>query len=110
MYRRLVAAFERTFGATIFSGTDTLTSKAKVLHRAPFNFFTEARIWYDRGSEERVLSKSYENVIALSEEFFDEATSHPIPTGLVAVKLLSSAPAVLDCSCGCPIDAYCERK
>ena len=31
-YRRLIAAFERIFGATIFFGT--LTSTAKVVHRA----------------------------------------------------------------------------
>jgi hypothetical protein len=30
-YRRLIAAFEQIFGATIFFGTDTLTSKAKVV-------------------------------------------------------------------------------
>ena len=36
-YRQLVAAFERTFGATIFFGTDSLTSNAKVVHRARFN-------------------------------------------------------------------------
>jgi hypothetical protein len=32
----------------------------------------------------------------LSNEFFEEVTAHPIPTDLEAVKLLSSAPAVLD--------------
>jgi len=95
-YRRLVAAFERTFGATMFFGTDGLTSNAKVVHRARFNFFSEARIWYNRGSEDRLLGEPYENVIVLSDEFFEEVTSHPIPTDLEAVKLLSSAPAVLD--------------
>jgi hypothetical protein len=38
-YRRLVAAFERTFGATIFFGTDTLTSKAEDRPSRPFQFF-----------------------------------------------------------------------
>jgi hypothetical protein len=95
-YRRLVAAFERTLGATIFFGTDSLTSNAKVVHRARFNFFSEARIWYNRGSEDRLLGEPYENIIVLSNEFFEEVTTHPIPTDLEAVKLLSSAPAVLD--------------
>lgn len=95
-YRRLVAAFERTFGATIFFGTDTLTSKAKIVHRARFNFFSEARVWYNRANEDCVLGERYENVIVLSDEFFEEVTAHPIPTDLEAVKLLSSAPAVLD--------------
>ena len=95
-YRRLVGAFERTFGATIFFGTDSLTSNAKVVHRARFNFFSEARIWYNRGNEDRLPSDPHENVIVLSNEFFEEVTAHPIPTDLEAVKLLSSAPAVLD--------------
>jgi hypothetical protein len=95
-YRRLVAAFERTFGATIFFGTDSLTSNAKVVHRARFNFFSEARIWYNRENEDRLLGEPYENVIVLSNEFFEEVTAHPIPTDLEAVKVLSSAPAVLD--------------
>jgi hypothetical protein len=55
-YRRLVAAFECTSGATIFFGTDSLTSNAKVVHRARFNFFSEARIWYNRGNEDRLLA------------------------------------------------------
>jgi hypothetical protein len=67
-----------------------------VVHRARFNFFSEAQIWYDRRKEEHVPGESYENVIVLSEEFFNEVTSHPIPTDLEAVKLLSPAPAVLD--------------
>jgi hypothetical protein len=94
-YRRLVAAFERTFGATIFFGTDSLTSNAKVVHRSRFNFFSEARIWYNHGNN-RLPGEPYENVIVLSNEFFKDVTAHPIPTDLEAVMLLSSAPAVLD--------------
>jgi hypothetical protein len=48
-YRRLVAAFERTFGATIFFGTDSLTANAKVVHRARFNFFRLEKIHRIRG-------------------------------------------------------------
>jgi len=47
-YRRLVASFERIFGATIFFGTDTQIDRASVFHHARFNFMTEARIWYSR--------------------------------------------------------------
>jgi hypothetical protein len=95
-HRRLVGAFERTFGATIFFGTDSLTSNAKVVHRSRFNFFSEARIWCNRGNEDRLPGDPHENIIVLSNEFFEEVTAHPIPTDLEAVKLLSSAPAVLD--------------
>jgi hypothetical protein len=44
-YRRLVAAFERIFGATIFFGTDSVRGGARVIHRCRFNFLREARIW-----------------------------------------------------------------
>jgi hypothetical protein len=66
----LVGAFERPFGATIFFGTDSLTSNAKVVHRGHFNFFSEARIWYNRGNEDRLPGDPHENVIVLRDEFF----------------------------------------
>jgi hypothetical protein len=90
-YRRLIAAFERIFGATIFFGSDPLAGKAKVVHRARFNFFHKAQIWYNRAADGSVPS-----VIVLSDEFFQEIMAHPIPTDLEAVKLLASAPAILD--------------
>ena len=43
-----------------------------------------------------MLGEPYENVIVLSNEFFEEVTAHPIPADLEAVKVISSAPAVLD--------------
>jgi hypothetical protein len=95
-YRRLVAAFERIFGATIFFGTDTLSGTAKVIQCSRFNFFREAQIWYSRDPEQYPVSDQFENVIALSDEFYKEITAHPIPTDLEAVKVLSGAPAALD--------------
>ena len=95
-YRRLVAAFERIFGATIFFGTDTMSGKAKLVERTRFHFLREARIWYHRRPEQPVLSSDFENVIVLSVEFYGEITAHPIPTDLEAVKVLASTPAVLD--------------
>jgi len=95
-YRRLVAAFERIFGATIFFGTDTLTSKAKVVQRSRFNFMSEARIWYSRTPDQRALSSDFENVIVLSDEFYQELVAHPIPNDLEAIKLLAASPAVLE--------------
>jgi hypothetical protein len=95
-YRRLVAAFERIFGATIFFGTDTLSGKAKVVQRSRFNFLREAQIWYNRTPEQQVLSHDFENVVVLSDEFYQETVAHPVPTDLEAVKVLAAAPAVLD--------------
>ena len=95
-YRRLVAAFERIFGATIFFGTDTLAGKAKLVQRSRFNFMSEAQIWYTRTPEQRVLSADFENIIVLSDEFYQEIVAHPVPNDLEAVKLLAGSPAVLD--------------
>ena len=36
------------------------------------------------------------NVIVLSVEFYKEVTSHPVPTDLDAVKVLTSSPGLLD--------------
>jgi hypothetical protein len=95
-YRRLVAAFERIFGATIFFGTDGFSGKAKVVQRSRFSFFSEAQIWYSRDPDQCPLSDQFENVIILSDEFYREITSHPIPADLEAIKVLAGAPAVLD--------------
>lgn len=95
-YRRLVAAFERIFGATIFFGTDTLRGTAKVVQRSRFSFFREAQICYSRDPEQYPVSDQFENVIVLSDEFYREIVAHPIPADLEAVKVLAAAPAVLD--------------
>lgn len=95
-YRRLIAAFQRVFGATIFFGTDTQRQKAAVAHQARFNFMREARIWYSRDPNQALLPGGFENEIVLSDEFFREVTMHSIPTDLEAAKALSSAPAALD--------------
>ena len=95
-YRRLIAAFQRVFGATIFFGTDTQREKAPVTHQARFNFMREARIWYSRDPNRETPQGDFENRIVLSDEFFREVTTHSIPTDLQAARALSSSPAALD--------------
>lgn len=95
-YRRLVASFQRIFGATIFFGTDCQTERAAVVHRARFNFMSEARIWYSRDPDQKLLPGECQNMIVLSDEFYREIQAHPIPTDLEAAKALSSSPAALD--------------
>jgi hypothetical protein len=94
-YRRLIAAFQRIFGATIFFGTDIQRQKAAVVHRARFNFMTEARIWYSKDLAQKNLPGDCRNTIVRSDEFYREI-GHPIPTDLEATKALSSCPAALD--------------
>src|SRR5579862_9602389 len=95
-YRRLVGAFQRIFGATIFFATDSQRERATVVHRARFNFMSEARIWYSRDPDQKLLPGDCQNVIVLSDEFYREILSHPIPADLEAAKALSSSPAALD--------------
>jgi hypothetical protein len=95
-YRRLVEAFQRIFGATIFFGTDTQSERANVFHHTRFNFMSEAQIWCSRLPAGEPPSGKVENMIVLSDEFYKEIMDHPIPTDLDAAKALSSAPAALD--------------
>ena len=77
-YRRLIKSFQRLFGATIFFGTDTQREHAAVFHRARFNFMSEARIWYSRDSEAKLLPGGCQNVIVLSDEFYREGSSSAV--------------------------------
>lgn len=95
-YRRLVASFQRVFGATFFFTSDSQRERAVVMHQSRFNFMREARIWYSKHPEQPLLSGGFENQITLSDEFYREIAGHPIPTDLEAAKALSSAPAALD--------------
>jgi hypothetical protein len=95
-YRRLIVAFERIFGSTIFFGTESTRRQARVIQRSRFNFLSEAKIWYNRDPDQEVLSAGIENVIVLSDEFYKEVIAHPIPADIEAVKVFGSAPAVLD--------------
>jgi Plasmid encoded RepA protein len=95
-YRRLVGSFQRIFGAMIFFGTNTQREHAAVFHRARFNFMSEARIWYSRDPDAEFLPGDCQNTIVLSDEFYREILSHPIPTDLEAARVLSSSPAALD--------------
>jgi hypothetical protein len=95
-YRRLIGAFQRVFGATIFFGTDTQREKGPVTHQARFNFMRETRIWYSRDPNRETPQGDFEKRIVLSDEFFREVTTHSIPTDLQAARALSSSPAALD--------------
>jgi hypothetical protein len=67
-----------------------------VVQRSRFSFFSEAQIWYSRDPAQYPVSDQFENVIVLSDEFYREVAAHPIPADMEAVKVLASAPAVLD--------------
>ena len=64
-----------------------------MVQRARFNFLREAQIWYIRTSDQRVLSSEFENLIMLSDDFYQEIVAHPVPNDLEAVKLLAARGA-----------------
>ena len=47
-YRRLVSAFDRIFGATIFFGTESSRPAAKVIHRSRFSTQNPVEVWVVR--------------------------------------------------------------
>lgn len=95
-YRRLIVAFERIFGATIFFGTDSGGPQARVVQRSRFNFLREAKIWYNRDRSPSVPGEDFENTIVLTDEFYAEVMAHPIPVDIEVVKIFGSAPGALD--------------
>ena len=95
-YRRLLGAFQRIFGATVFFGTETQRDRAAMINQARFNFMSEARIWYARDPEQESLPGECQNMIVLTEEFYREIQAHPIPMDLEAAKALSSSSSALD--------------
>ena len=96
-YRRLVGAFQRIVGATIFFGTDTQREHAMVVHRARFNLMSETRIWYSRDPDQKLLPGDCQNVIVLSDEFYREILDHPIPAGSRRPRLCPLVQQILIC-------------
>ena len=80
-YRRLVAAFQRIFGATIFFGSDTQRERATVVQRARFNFMSEARIWYSRDPDQKLLPGDCQNVIGFERRVLSRDSQPPYTSG-----------------------------
>jgi hypothetical protein len=99
-YRRLVEGFRRVYGATIFYGTDTERQPSEpVYESARFNFFDSIKIWRTKADAARQpLPKpdDPDNVIEISEPFWNELLKHPIPIDGKALRLLAASPALLD--------------
>jgi hypothetical protein len=46
------------------------------VQRSRFSFFNEAQIWSSRDPEQYPVSDQFENVIVLSNEFYQEIAAH----------------------------------
>ena len=97
-YKRIVQGFERVFEATIYFNADGQRGGAKYIDRSRFNFFDQLRLWY-LDDNPGLPGDDFQNVIVLSEQFWQEVQNHPIPVDLGIVRALAHAPGALDFAC-----------
>jgi hypothetical protein len=96
-YRRLVEAFKRVFGATIFFGTEENSATNKLLDWTRFHFLDRMKLWCGTGDRSSAAeAKSDDNVITLSEFFYNEIEQHRIPVEREVVASLAHALGILD--------------
>ena len=95
--RRIKAAFQRIFAATIFFGTEQETKKQIVVDSARFHFMDSMRLWFNCSGElQSAGDDESDNTITLSEAFYQEITAHPIPVERELIAALAHAPGLLD--------------
>ena len=90
-YRRLVAAFQRVFGAIIFFGTDDQRQRATVIHRARFSFKSEAETPIKRPCPAHFRMRWFP-----ARNSFKKFMDYPISTDMEASRALSCSSAALD--------------
>jgi hypothetical protein len=96
-YRRLIEGFQRIFASTIYFGTDGSAGQHRVWDCQRFHFFDRLRIWCSRTSEDDLVEpKPDRNIISLSEAFWEEIRSHPIPIDARVVRELTHVAGCLD--------------
>jgi len=95
-YERIVQGFQRIFGATIFFGTEEQRQRAILSNSTRFHFFDRVQLWYNREEPAELHSNESENMITLSEAFYDEIDRHRIPVERRVVAALANAPGTLD--------------
>ncbi len=89
-YRRMVEAFRRIFTSTIFFGVTA--GPADTVDSARVHFFDSLDLWFSPAA----TRTADENVVTLSEAFWDELRKHPIPIQRDAVRAFASSPGCLD--------------
>ncbi len=94
-YRRIVEGFQRIFGATIFFGTDDRPGRNRMTDSSRFHFFDHMHLWFSE-AETAQEPEATDNIITLSDAFFQECNQHRIPVEREVVAALANAPGVLD--------------
>ncbi len=96
-YRRLVEGFKRIFTSTIYFGGESGTGHQQLWDYRRFHFFDRLRIWCSRTADEDLDDVKPDcNIISLSDAFWQEIQSHPIPVDVRVVRELTNNPGCLD--------------
>jgi len=93
-YRRLADGFRRIFASTIFFGTSEATSRAEVWECGRLHFFERMRLWFR--PESSPPQTGQRNLVTLSEAFWEEIRTHPVPIDAEVVRALANNPGCLD--------------
>jgi hypothetical protein len=94
-YNRLADGFRRIFGSTIFFGTNDERSRAEVWDCGRLHFFERMRLWF-RPDASGTPEPSDVNLVTLSEAFWEEIKSHPVPVDAEVVRALANNSGCLD--------------
>jgi hypothetical protein len=95
-YHRIMEGFQRIFAATIFFGTSDQPDAKLLLDWARFHFFDRLHLWFHHDEPATAALSGAENLIVLSEAFYEEIDQHRIPVEREVVALLANGPGVLD--------------
>jgi Plasmid encoded RepA protein len=93
-YRRLADGFRRIFASTIFFGTNEATPRAEVWDCGRLHFFERMRLWFR--PESSPPQPGQRNLVILSEAFWEEIRTHPVPIDAEVVRALANNPGCLD--------------
>ena len=95
-YHRIMEGFQRIFAATIFFGCDDQPEGKLVPDWVRFHFFERLHLWFHKDATFPLATPPGENVVVLSEPFYEEINAHRIPVEREVVAALANAQGVLD--------------
>lgn len=95
-YEMLAQSFNRIMSASISWGTTGVKrGTMRMIEKSRMLLLEHFRIWANDKTG-RVAGGPYENIVTLSQRFFDEIVAHPIPVDMDVVRGLLDSPAALD--------------
>jgi hypothetical protein len=93
-YARLLEAFQRVFGSTMFFGSSDEQRETKVWECSRIHFFDSMKLWIS--NKDGKSGPLRDNSVTLSPEFWHELKEHPIPVDAEVVRMLARNPGCLD--------------